>query len=343
MKYLLSFLICSSALAAPPAFVERTERQCSTIDARTANPALAEHWATPRDQDGVGWCYAYAASEVLTAATGTPVSAADLSYSYNRSIENNFFTSLMYDVFSPTNEDYYEGGFVGSALKRARRDGMCPESRLPSQSFQMSWTGDQLREILRGVQILRDQISEKSMTKQNFVDCVDCQARVRSATFQSFFPDVKAEDIFDAISTNKNKELNSVLYTLAQEQCQDQRTTPSPQLKFKNMKRKSNGAHNTFPTMDRILAAGGVVAISGPSKMYDKDMSGGHATTIVARSFRDGKCKYFVRNSWGRGCYGYNDPSFTSNDCDAAAGGIWMNEEHLKTHVREIDYAEMDN
>lgn len=343
MKYLFAIFFSYTALAAPPAFVERTEQQCSDLDARTANPALAEHWATPRDQDGVGWCYAYAASEVLTAATGTPVSAADLSYSYNRSIENNFFSSLMYDVFSPTNEDYYEGGFVGSALKRSRRDGMCPESRLPSQSYMMSWTGDQLREILRSVQILRDQISEKSMTKQNFVDCVDCQARVRSATFQSFFPDVQAEDIFDAISVNKNKELNSVLYTLAQEQCQGLRTTPSTQLQFKNMKRKSNGAHNTFPTMDRILAAGGVVAISGPSKMYDEELKGGHATTIVARSFRGGKCKYFVRNSWGRGCYGYNHPSFTSADCDANAGGMWMTEEHLKNHIREIDYAEMAN
>lgn len=343
MKYLILSLLSLSALAAPPAFVERTEEQCSAIDARTANPALAEHWATPRDQDGVGWCYAYAASEILTAATGTPVSAADLSYSYNRSIENNFFSSLAYDIFSPTEEDFYEGGFVGSALKRARRDGMCPESRLPSQSYVVSWSGDQFREILRTVQTMRDQISETGMTKQNFVDCVDCQARIRSSNFQSFFPGVQAEDIFDAMSANKNKELNSVLYTLAQTECEGARTTPSTQLRFKNMKRKSNGAHNTFPTMDRVLASGGVVGISGPSKMYNTELKGGHATTIVARAFRGGKCKYFVRNSWGRGCYGYSDPSFGPGDCDAAAGGMWMTEEHLKTHVREIDYAELDN
>lgn len=343
MKYLLAIFLTSPAFAAPPAFVERSEQQCSTIDARTANPALAEHWATPRDQDSVGWCYAFAASEVLTAATGTPVSAADLSYSYNRSIENNFFSSLLYDVFVPSDEDFYEGGYVGSALKRARRDGMCPESRLPSQSNMVSWMGGQLRDILRSVQALRDQISAGSMTKQKFVDCVDCQALVRDSTFQTFFPGVQAEDIFDAISVNENKELNSVLYALAQGQCQGQRTTPNPELKFRRMKRKSNGAHNTFPTMDRILTAGGVVAISGPSKMYDEALGGGHATTIVARSFREGKCKYFVRNSWGRGCYGYNHPSFTANDCDAAAGGMWMTEEHLKNHVREIDYAEMDN
>jgi len=64
----------------------RSAAQCAPMDIRPMHPHLSEMWNNPRDQDGVGWCYAYAAADLLSVEAGMNVSAAELSYRYNRNI-----------------------------------------------------------------------------------------------------------------------------------------------------------------------------------------------------------------------------------------------------------------
>ena len=43
---------------------------------------LIDHFKKPRDQDGVGWCGAYASSDSLSFAVGEPISSVDTSINY---------------------------------------------------------------------------------------------------------------------------------------------------------------------------------------------------------------------------------------------------------------------
>jgi hypothetical protein len=53
-----------------------------------------------------------------------------------------------------------------------------------------------------------------------------------------------------------------------------------------------------------------------------------HASSIVGRRKRGGRCEYLIRNSWGPGCGGYKYP------CEA--GNVWVPESELDMVISTV-------
>lgn len=86
-----------------------------SADSNTIDEKIGE----PRNQGDVGWCYAYAARDIIHYHKGV---APDLGYivkGYYATFVGGFF-----DIFSPSKG---EGGFTSTTLKASLRNGICPE------------------------------------------------------------------------------------------------------------------------------------------------------------------------------------------------------------------------
>ena len=81
------------------------------------------------DQYDRGWCYAFAASDLISQHINKPVSRVHLSVLYNK---YDFLNNLQTQVFPSTS--IVEGGFTKSTLKIAKKHGLCLEKDLPSFS-----------------------------------------------------------------------------------------------------------------------------------------------------------------------------------------------------------------
>ena len=114
-------------------FTSNTNAECISKDLTdptylksSGKEKLIEHFKTPRDQDGVSWCGAFASSDSLSFAVGEPISAIDISinfYSLHVDTKENKLTNL--GLISPL-----------SALTASRLNGYCLDSIIPSnQTF----------------------------------------------------------------------------------------------------------------------------------------------------------------------------------------------------------------
>lgn len=312
---------------------------CPSVDARAARPELAEHYARPRDQDGLGWCYAFASSDVLSQHLGVPVSAVDLSYTYNYEVENSTISRFFRRLFMDKDE-VYDGGIPSNMLDYAKERGVCPEKVLPSESYLVSQNSWELKKAIRILQELRDKIRTEKMSPKEFVDCASCRAHIASQDFQGLFPGATAESIYTAVSKNMEKEINTSLFNFAQSQCEGKRISLPGSLKSRSSTAPAYQGHKLFPEIDKQLGKGELVVISVDLKMLTTDMRGSHALVAVGRAFRNGQCKYLLRNSWGRGCAAYKGIPELREDCDAEAGTVWVSETRMNDYMRTIDYVE---
>ncbi len=342
MKYLyLSLMIfgiqASLAEESQNRPVARSASQCAPLDIRPQHPQLADMWNNPRDQDGVGWCYAYAAADLLSVEAGMNVSAAELSYRYNRNIERSFFSRVVRNTFDGREREIHEGGFVNNAVKEGLKRGVCAETILPSDSQVVSWQNNQMLQVFDALTIMRDNIRNGLLTPASLSDCVDCSV-VSRPLFQSYFPGSTMEDIYSTVAANANKNMNQILYELAQKYCGDKRQDLA-QARLRKRGKGGDGGRKMFDYLDGALTRGKPVGYSFSFRLFDEDSSGGHAVTIVAREHRGGECKYFIRNSWGTGCSGIKRPEL-KNDCDPFLGGMWVNEQLLHRYMDDITYVD---
>jgi hypothetical protein len=311
--------------------------ECTPIDIRNNNPALRNHWDTPRDQDGVGWCYAFAASDVLTSVMGVPVSAADLSYSYLNKVSENSIQRLIHQMIGQNKNGLFEVGFVRPVLKHAELYGICEEARLPSQSFMVSTQG---KDIIDAINIL-DEIKKRitSQRTNNYLECINSD---ELKVIKQFFPGIDAKAVVEIIKSNYEDSLNQILYNISEKYCGIKRRKAPSQIRFKSEVIGLSSYQSLFTAMDRALINGTTPAISGQYRMYDhkSDFISGHSAVVLARRFSRGKCQYLIRNSWGRGCNGYDHPNLRKEDCDAKTGTLWMDEAHIKKYIKMVDYAE---
>jgi hypothetical protein len=315
----------------------RTEAQCAPLDIRPMHPQLTDMWNHPRDQDGVGWCYAYAAADLLSVEAGMNVSAAELSYRYNRNIERSLLSRVVRNTFDGREREIHEGGFVNNAVKEGLKRGVCAETILPSDSQIVSWQNNQMLQVFDALTSMRDNVRNGLLTPASLHDCVDCSV-VRRPLFQAYFPGSTMEDIYNTVAANADKNMNQILYELAQKYCGDKRQSLAEARVRKHGKGGQSG-RRMFQHLDGALSRGKPVGYSFSFRLFDEDTSGGHAVTIVAREHRGGECKYFIRNSWGAGCAGIKRPEL-KNDCDPALGGMWVNERLLHRYMDDITYVD---
>ena len=95
---------------------------------------------------------------------------------------------------------------------------------------------------------------------------------------------------------------------------------------------------NLFDEMDKVISNGELTGISYDANILsdidNEDDPGWHFSTVVGRRFNSStnSCEYLVRNSWGRGCEGYDERL----ECEE--GNIWVPKKVLAKRMRRIDY-----
>lgn len=280
--------------------------------------ALASHYQQPRDQDGVGWCYAFAASDSLSHALGYPVSSLDLSVSY-------YHQSLGSNSKAQLGELY--GGLTETAMNAAQADGVCPESVIPSNVTASSNLGyAAIKILMQSFQVLHDQAKARGVNNI----CVQCSAEFKNVISPSL-PGATPELLSQVIARSNGSALDA-FHDLMRSLCSSNRRMPKVRTDYFtarfNRSRLANLASEALEKDEMPSIEIDINTFAVPNA--NSSGSSLHAMVITGQTQGpDGQCRYTIRNSWGRSCYAYN--AKYAERCDAGKGTFWMTEEELKS------------
>lgn len=280
---------------------ERERKQCTSVDLSKGNQFLSE----PRNQDSVGWCYAFTAADLLSHKLGKKVSAADLAVAYNA---DSFVNKLSKKYFDSSEGDI-AGGWSGSSIEKIKeKGGACLEENLSSED--------------NGYGDLKGQLRKLEASGKNQASC--------SSAVASVFPQMNYKD-FAAISKSVGRD--QLMTALSDKAC-------GPRIdisKFKVQEHIYTKRADKFSSLDEQLAKKNPVGIyyditritnsSGPSS---------HASVVVGRRFNEETkaCEYLVKNSWGTSC------DYYPIDVDCSKGSFWAPKTKLSEAIFGTIYVE---
>lgn len=72
------------------------------------------------------------------------------------------------------------------------------------------------------------------------------------------------------------------------------------------------------------------------AKRDNAEVKDGHAILVVARKEENGKCQYFLRNSWGEKCSVYSKE--LRKTCESKSGGVWVDRDRLERMTVQTIY-----
>lgn len=339
MRSLIFILLVAAPLAnaREERIIQIPEHLCSTVDIREKSTTLARILSVPRNQGPIGWCYGFAAADLLSAEVGEEVSAAHVSSIYNKRVASNFFWRIGYSIGDLFKKDdlgeVFEGGFIGRALKNTLAAGsVCRELEMP---YDKKYLG-QFRDIMRSLDGLSDRLERETVSK------AEALSELRSLLGRDQFPGVDHETVLGDI---QKKNLNKVVEEIMRVSCAEN-LVPLPRMKVKsaNKPRLNQDSQERFESSVRKIGkfyrllndrldAGKPVGISYNVKLVT-EQSGGHASVIVARRWNKGQCEYRIRNSWGDSCRSYRE----GIECDAADGSFWVSDDILYKMTKSITF-----
>ena len=284
---------------------------------------LIELFKTPRDQDSVGWCGAFAPADSLSFAVGEAVSPMDVSINYYTSTNRQ-----------GTRLQALSGVSTLAATDLAKTDGYCPESVIPSNQTSSSNLGQSaLLKLMENFQKIHDDYVAKGKPADYCVNCLEGYERVIKPTL----PGATVDVIRDVLQKNQSDSLTA-FKDLLNKLCEGRRVVVSPET---NMFYKNNSINRMIPNeIDKALDNDSMPNFVMNTSHFASLASlpgghGDHALMVVARRMGDnGKCEYQIRNSWGKGC-SYYQPAIAAK-CDPAKGAFWMDEDRLQAGVSSM-------
>ncbi|WP_413586806.1 C1 family peptidase [Bdellovibrio sp. HCB274] len=289
-------------------------KTCTQIDMTKDMPPV-------RNQDSVGWCYAFVAADLASYKLKKNISAADIALEY----QDNWIDALNRSL-GETPAAELSGGRAGDAVERMSEKGFCLERDLPSEDN----IGGDFKATLNNIEDLgRALISADSKA---------CEGIAFGA--RSIFPNANTSDIRDVLEkSSKGQFINN----LREKTCKDR-------IKG-NLKTENFWVKGIYPegvdhleaarSIDQQLSAKNPVALAlDANAFYDRSVVsvrgkiGAHAVSIVGRRFNkaSGQCEYQIRNSWGTGCSSYD----TAYECKN--GQFWMNKADVLKHTYGVTY-----
>ena len=304
-----------------------TKSNCKARDYRSKLPPT-------RDQDSMGWCFAFTAADLLSFKSGkgrdNPISAMDLSTSHFNSplVVQAIMDNIGYET--PTSQT--RGGWTPKVLGQALREGACLEKDFPSQDFLISKTYIKLKKLLAQIE---------SYSTQTQAICQDCESNLDSeiaSAVQAIVPNVDPDV---AVRTVRSVGPDKIIYALKKLACKNKvkfpfksvttyRTTYTVPPKLKPEEKEA-----AIAKVQEQLNNGNIVAFHYNAKVLSHDIkSGNHASSIVAQRWNEAtnKCEFLVRNSWGRTCHYY----YKGYDCEE--GHIWIPAKNLMGATSEVIY-----
>ncbi len=300
---------------------DNSKKNCGAVD-------LRPKFGKVRDQDTIGWCYAFVAADMIQFKTGIHVSAADIAVNYTSAHSDAPWRR----IFSSVGELGREGGRVDLAIQEMIKPGVCRESDFPSE-----YSGQELD--LRTFVEFVEKASEK-----------DRVAYLTGGLFgsnhnQKFFSNGQVCTSASAfkLSPSQLQRLNEIadrsigsraFYDLAKKSCEGKRLPIQvPPLDFRSQ-RANHSIKEQFKFMDAKLDKNLPLAMTWRTDLAkgERDPSNSwHVSTVVGRrvSPKTGMCEYLVRNSWGKAC------PYPDYDCEE--GNVWLPREALHQSIDSVE------
>ena len=301
---------------------------CENIDLRAK-------FETPvRHQDGVGWCYAYAAADLIQYRTGKNVSAADLAIQVFR--KNPYKFIMANDHFRKKNlaEASYNHS-AQDALSTASLRGVCEEKEFPSADvvFAKNNGKEQSAKLLDLLEAYDNLFALKNK-KTPILAEEFCELAKVPMAFQLNF---SVEETWLALKKEYNP-FQFMIRSLAAA-CEKKRTKLLGEAKAVIFSpANKNDYHSKLQELLKKKNPPIITYSSGflvdPSTL--KKPSYDHTSLLVGmRKAKDGSCEYLIRNSWGRSCAAYQNAK-AYLQCED--GYIWAKAETLVTQMNQLTH-----
>lgn len=299
---------------------------CSTI----INENQAINRSNTRNQDGLGWCYSYVSSDLL-------------SYKENKRISAIGFVKpgIYFDIAIPRLRSAGEN--VGKAIDVAKkRNRFCLEKDLPSSDYVLTLknrVGNNtfLHAVLNDILSTYDKISDslKAAKKQGRdLTCVDEESKNKIA---KIFPSASCQEILNSV---KNSTKGMYLDRLLTSSCRPVQVKPFTR---KSYSEEGGWFFDKVTISDHIDKALESKNIAGLTYNYapviNSTGTAMHASVVVGRKFNEKtrQCEYLVRNSHGRSCAASHpetrcDTSCNEDinkNCKRTNGYFWISERLL--------------
>ncbi|WP_413575925.1 C1 family peptidase [Bdellovibrio sp. HCB290] len=259
-----------------PAYL-REKKTCTNVD-------FSKEMGPIRNQDSVGWCWAFTSADLLSYKTKQRISAADIAYTVKYDHEK---------IGKDVSDLVGKGTHVHNALNAMAKSGLCPESSIPSEDN----VNSEYIELLTKLQ----KMGSIGIATPEALDCSSTLLSVKT-----LFPNLSPNEMAAVVQKSKSTNL---IKNLANASCKKRF-----HIKYETWIAQKD-ADNPMELMDSIdqqLSNKNPVAItydaSGLINRRDFEEYKSHASNLVGRRFNEktGQCEYLLRNSWGRSCDQYD-------------------------------------
>lgn len=257
-----------------------------------------------RSQGDIGWCYAYAMADLISHHDGREFSALGIAARYNK-------ISLVNTIFQ--NKYVPEGAMTFTpVLRKVRKKGVCLEDDLSSKGLKVYRKSD-LKSLLKAID-----------KNQNFENIED------NRFYKSVFEHMSESEI-DSVSRMKTRKKSDNFFNLTERSCNKVRPQKYKVVSFKPPRPNQDNHQTKREFIDEALDDGKILLIKYDPKPLKSKASlftlEFHASTLVGRRFNSdrNRCEYMIRNTWGKGCYGYN------YDCDK--GHVWVDKKFIDRYL----------
>ena len=311
-----------------------SEKECTNTDIRDTNPniknnkAMREHFSTPRNQDSIGWCYAFAAADMMSAEMDAPISSIHASLIYNQFDETGLFEyieSLFEDKPSPLKKKMSggnfkfmkESGLLDKAIRAIRdRKYICPEKLLPFDQH----LGKTTMSLIQKIEAIKLNVINKKM--QEKLVCDELSKVLPLYGFSTLQ--------YDAVAHSLMKDnVNVTIDLMAKQSCKNKLLkVPKRYVKYLEPAQPT-----FFSQINQALNSGKPLSMNYNVSSV-ASFSGNHVSIVTARRWNKGRCEYKVRNTWGTSC-AYYQPGI---DCNRQEGSFWLSDEKLKSTATQMTY-----
>lgn len=324
------------------------------LEKQKADIDHSPEFCKPRDQDSIGWCYAYAASDLLTHHLkrkklinndcNTRVSAVAVAASYNKDkaaehremiknrLKKQSASSFLSEEANKSNADdreYFEnvGGHIKTSIELAVDNGICMESDIPSDDYKYSLAGGCIASESGGcgLKSLINTIYKYKSEGTNLCAAVNASLaiapNINADAVQKILINMEATEVIDALISASCKKLNY------------EQTPWWKRITGEGLRLENHSGTPDFENIDKELAAGNAIGISyysnfiltAPGKGQKK---GAHASIIVGKKFdcEQNKEVYIVRNSWGNSCAAFQNTISNFEEIDKCNTGTYTSE-----------------
>lgn len=279
--------------------------KCGAVDLRSKLPPI-------RNQDSLGWCYAFATADFLSFKSGFEVSAIDLATNYAT------FKMPVSDrdaSYSETNANIM-GGQPDVLVGYALNFGVCKEKDSPSEYF-----------------------SENVDTKKYIQNIENKSSALKNKPSSEFIKKCSQDKTlpFDEIKkVLKSTEPQNIVYNLNEQRCKNKKIM----LNYPDYLRVYKEVSTKYKKEDLISSIDQKLDLKQPSLvtydtgfLYQDRQFSPHAVMAVGRRYnpQSKKCEFLIRNSWGESCTPYKGKYAKTSNCDK--GHLWVPREELHQNI----------